>query len=153
MASSSDITLLAQTLHAGAIRLLRLLRRVDVSTKLPAAQLSALSVLVFKGQQSLGELAREEQVSAPTMSRTCGQLVSLGLVERVITPDDRRGRMLSASQSGRDVLLSARAARVALLAGALQALSDAERESLQHAARLLLELPVAVARTAKNPEL
>ncbi len=60
---------LAQRLHGAAIHLLRRLRTEDVAAGLTAPRLSALSVLVFGGPRSIGELAAAEQVRPPTISR------------------------------------------------------------------------------------
>src|SRR5256885_16104382 len=59
----------ADRLHSAAIHLLRRLRVRDRESGVGPAQLSALSVLVFGGPRSLGELADAEQVRPPTMSR------------------------------------------------------------------------------------
>src|SRR5258707_3465560 len=59
----------ADRLHSAAIHLLRRLRVRDRESGVGPAQLSALSVLVFGGPRSLGELANAEQVRPPTMSR------------------------------------------------------------------------------------
>jgi len=48
---------LADRLHSAAIHLLRRLRRQDDASGLPAPQLSALSVIVFGGPITLGDLA------------------------------------------------------------------------------------------------
>ena len=47
----------ADRLHSAAIHLLRRLRREDTKTGLSAPRLSALSVVVFAGPLTLGELA------------------------------------------------------------------------------------------------
>ncbi|MGH9778857.1 MAG: MarR family winged helix-turn-helix transcriptional regulator, partial [Candidatus Acidiferrales bacterium] len=52
----------ADRLHSAAIHLLRRLRKRDLETGVGPAQLSALSVVVFAGPRTLGELARAEQV-------------------------------------------------------------------------------------------
>jgi hypothetical protein len=53
---------IADRLHSAAIHLLRRLRVRDRESGVGPAQLSALSVLVFGGPRSLGELADAEQV-------------------------------------------------------------------------------------------
>ena len=54
----------ARDLNSAAIHLLRGMRAVDRSSGLTPARLSALSVLVFGGPCTLGQLARTEDVSA-----------------------------------------------------------------------------------------
>ncbi|HKW63660.1 MAG TPA: hypothetical protein VJN89_14010, partial [Candidatus Acidoferrum sp.] len=65
---SSELLEAADKLHSAAIHLLRRLRVRDRESGIGPAQLSALSVLVFGGPRSLGELAEAEQVRPPTMS-------------------------------------------------------------------------------------
>ena len=55
--------------HHCAIRLLRQLRMVDEAQGFSGPRASALSVLVFRGPQSLRSLAEAEGVKPPTMSR------------------------------------------------------------------------------------
>src|SRR3954466_10111561 len=81
---------LADRLHSAAIHLLRRLRREDDASGLPAPQLSALSVIVFGGPVTLGQLASAEQVRPPTISRLVATLERAGLVEREIDAADRR---------------------------------------------------------------
>ena len=50
----------ADLIHGAAIRLLRFVRREDVAAGLSAPQLSALSVLVFGGPQTMSALAAAE---------------------------------------------------------------------------------------------
>src|SRR3989442_10511210 len=93
----------ADRLHSAAIHLLRRLRVRDRESGVGPAQLSALSVLVFGGPRSLGELADAEQVRPPTMSRIVAGLERAGLVKRRKTEDGRRVR-LEASARGKKIL-------------------------------------------------
>ena len=61
-----EAEVIADRLHSAAIHLLRRLRREDATTGLSAPRLSALSVIVFGGPLTLGELANAEQVRPPT---------------------------------------------------------------------------------------
>src|SRR6185436_19812846 len=81
---------LAQRLHAAAIHLLRRLRAEDDASGLTAPRLSALSVLVFGGPRSIGELAAAEQVRPPTISRLVRELERDGLVRREADAGDAR---------------------------------------------------------------
>jgi hypothetical protein len=60
---------IAEALHSASIKLLRMVRAEDAASGIGPAQLPALSVLVFLGEKTVGELAALEQVRAPTMSR------------------------------------------------------------------------------------
>src|SRR5204862_6890077 len=97
-----DPTEIADRLHSAAIHLLRRVRVRDRESGIGPAQLSALSVLVFGGPRSLGELADAEQVRPPTMSRIVAGLERAGLIRRHATEDGRRVR-LEASAKARKI--------------------------------------------------
>lgn len=126
----------ADRLHSAAIQLLRRLRVRDLASGIGPAQLSALSVLVFGGPRSLGELADVEQVRPPTMSRIVSGLESGGLVRRHQTVDKRRVR-LEATVRGIKILQEGRRRRVESLAVALQSLSKEEGRQLAELTGLL----------------
>src|SRR5215467_7024654 len=115
----------ADKLHSAAIHLLRRLRVGDRESGIGPAQLSALSVLVFGGPRSLGELADAEQVRPPTMSRIVSGLERAGLIKRSATEDGRRVQ-LAATAKGTKMLWEGRKRRVESLAKALASLSKTE---------------------------
>jgi DNA-binding MarR family transcriptional regulator len=119
----------ADQLHSAAIHLLRRLRVRDRESGIGPAQLSTLSVLVFGGPRSPGELAEAEQVRAPTMSRIVSGLERAGLVKRHATEDGRRVR-LEATAKGAKILWEGRRRRVESLAHALSALTRDEQKRL-----------------------
>ncbi|HYA62680.1 MAG TPA: MarR family transcriptional regulator [Candidatus Sulfotelmatobacter sp.] len=114
---------IADRLHSLAIHLLRRLRVRDRESGIGPSQLSALSVLVFGGPRSLGELAEVEQVRAPTMSRIVAGLERAGLVRRQTTEDKRRVR-LEATAKGAKIMQAGRKRRVETLAQALASLPE-----------------------------
>ena len=127
----------AARLHSASIRLLRLLRREDDSSGLSAPRLSALSVLVFAGPQSLAELAAAEQVRPPTMSRIVDGLVDAGLVTRNVKPGDRRSVRIAATEEGRRLLEAGRERRVRALTSRLARLAESERRALTRGVEIL----------------
>ena len=127
----------ASRLHAGAIRLLRTLRREDDGSGLSAPRLSALSVVVFAGPLSLAELAAAEQVRPPTMSRIVDALVDKGLVSREIDPGNRRSVRIAATEAGTRLLEEGRERRVRALVERLRGLTDYERRALARGAEIL----------------
>ena len=135
-----DALTLAARLHAGAIRLLRGLRAEDQAAGLGPARLSALSVLVFRGAATMGELAAAEQVSAPTMTRIVAGLEADGLVRRRPDAGDGRVTRVSATARGRRRMEAARARRLERLSVGLAALSGADRAALERAAAVLERL-------------
>src|SRR5438477_13053757 len=83
---------LATRFNSIAIHLVRRLRRADEALGVPPARLSALSVLVFGGPCTLGELADREQVSPPAMTRIVTGLERRGLARRAADGGRGRGR-------------------------------------------------------------
>src|SRR5207237_10672979 len=87
-----DTAAVAERLHSAAIHLLRKVRKQDTATGEGPARLSALSVLVFGGPTTLGQLAAAEQVKPPTMSRIVAGLKRNGLVD-IITDRNHARRL------------------------------------------------------------
>src|SRR2546428_1122565 len=137
--SGGDPTEIADRLHSAAIHLLRRVRVRDRESGIGPAQLSALSVLVFGGPRSLGELADAEQVRPPTMSRIVAGLERAGLIRRHATEDGRRVR-LEASAKGAKILWEGRKRRVQSLAQALFSLSEEDCQRLTELSGLLQQL-------------
>ena len=128
---------LADRLHSAAIHLLRRLRREDDASGLPAPQLSALSVIVFAGPVTLGQLAAAEQVRPPTITKLVAELEADGLVTRETDPGDRRVVRVSATPRGARLLQEGRARRVASLAESLRGLAPKDRAALERAVPIL----------------
>src|SRR5207302_8431945 len=88
--SMNAVLTVADGLHSAAIHLLRRVRKQDIASGEGPARLSALSVLVFGGPKTLGELAAAEQVKPPTMSRIVTGLARSRLVKVTADPEDGR---------------------------------------------------------------
>jgi len=127
----------ADALHSAAIHLLRGVRQEDARTGIGPARLSALSVLVFAGPMRLTDLARIEQVRAPTMTKVIAGLEDAGLVRRRAEPDDARAVRLEPTPRGTKVLQDGRRRRVERLAAALETVTHDELELLSQAAAVL----------------
>lgn len=134
---SGDIVDLADRLHSAAIHLLRRVRKQDLATGEGPARLSALSVLVFGGPKTLGELAATEQVKPPTMSRIVAGLARSHLIETSADPDDARRLRIQATAKGKRLLQRGRDLRVADLAAHLDSLSSSDRSTLNNAIEIL----------------
>lgn len=135
--AADPTTELADGLHSAAIHLLRRLRREDDASGLPAPQLSALSVIVFGGPVTLGQLAAAEQVRPPTITKLVAILEADGLVVREVDAADRRIVWVRATARGARLLQEGRARRVASLADSLRGLSAKDRAALERAVPLL----------------
>ena len=127
----------ADRLHSAAIHLLRYARKQDVLSREGPARLSALSVLVFGGPMTLGQLATAEQVKPPTMSRIVAGLRSSGLVRIDADVRDARRIRVSATAKGERVLQEARQRRIRSLARVLDEVSEQETEVLREAAEII----------------
>jgi DNA-binding MarR family transcriptional regulator len=138
--SSREHAAVADRLHSAAIHLLRRLRKQDDRSGITAARLSALSVVVFAGPVTMGQLARAEQVAAPTMTRLVSAMERDGLVARDPDLDDGRVTWIRATAKGARILYAARNRRVAALAADLAALDPSDLSLLTEAAGIIERL-------------
>jgi DNA-binding MarR family transcriptional regulator len=109
----------------------------DESLGLNPNQLSAMGVLLNSGDQLMGELAAQERVRPPSMTRIVNSLEARGFVARRPDPRDHRQCLVSLTESGRQVLLANRRRRDQWLAGRIAELDPAEREVLRRAVAVL----------------
>jgi DNA-binding MarR family transcriptional regulator len=138
--SHPDVLAIADRLHTAAIHLLRRVRKQDVATGEGPARLSALSVLVFGGPKTLGELAAAEQVKPPTMSRIVAGLARSRLIEITADPHDARRMRIRATAKGTRLLHKGRQLRIEYLASHLEALAPEELAKLGEAVAILKKL-------------
>jgi DNA-binding MarR family transcriptional regulator len=130
----------ADRLHSAAIYLLRRVRKQDTASAIGPAQLSALSVLVFAGPQTLGNLAAAEQIKPPTMSRIIAALKRGRLIEITRDAHDARRMHIRATARGARLLQQARRRRIEHLATHLGSLTSAELTHLNASAEILEKL-------------
>jgi len=138
--SHPDVLAIADRLHSAAIHLLRRVRKQDVATGEGPARLSALSVLVFGGPKTLGELAAAEQVKPPTMSRIVAGLARSRLIQITVDPQDARRMRIRATGKGTRLLQKGRELRIEYLASHLEALPTEELAKLGEAVEILKRL-------------
>ena len=127
----------ADRVHSAAIHLLRGLRKQDEAIGLTAARLSALSVVVFGGPVSIGQLANAEQVSVPTVTRLLVGMEREKLLRRKRDTRDRRIIWIRATSKGAKLLKKGRRRRVAVLAKNLASLEEAQLACLAEAAEII----------------
>ena len=127
----------ADRLHSAAIHLLRNAAKTDVVSGQGPARLSALSVLVFGGVKTLGQLASAERVKPPTMSRIVAGLKTAGLVRIHSDGKDARKIQISVTPKGERLLQEARRRRIHAVAETLSGLEGTELELLQKAAEII----------------
>ena len=120
------------------MRLARRLRQMqEGSLDLNLNQISAMAVLLNSGDQLMGELAAQEKIRPPSMTRIVNSLEARGYVLRRPDPRDHRQCLVALTDSGRDVLLANRRRRDQWLAVRIAELDPAEREVLRRAVRIL----------------
>ncbi len=136
----SGVLAIADRLHSAAIHLLRRVRKQDAATGEGPARLSALSVLVFGGPKTLGELAAAEQVKPPTMSRIVAGLARSRLVTITADPHDARRMRIRSTAKGTRLLHKGRQLRIAYLAAHLAELAPQELAALEEAVEILQRL-------------
>ena len=100
-------------------------------------QIAVLFTLNRSGPMTIGDLAAEEKVQPPSMTRTVTSLVLKGLVQRDAHLTDRRATMISLTDAGRTVIDETRRRREAWLHQRLCELTPAQRQTLRDAAPVL----------------
>lgn len=129
----------AQEIAIAVARLNRRLRQ-ERHSELTPTQLSVLGAMTAAGPVTPGALAAREKVSPPSITRTLGALVELGLVDKAPHPADGRQVVVSVSERGASVLAEERQRRDAWLYLRLQEMDDHDREVLTQAAEILTRL-------------
>src|SRR5258705_2107669 len=95
---------LASSLRLALMRAARRLRSQRVHTEITLSPLSALATVKKHGPLSAREVAAIERVEPPSMTKILCSLENAGRIQRVPQPDDRRQSLISATQSGLDLL-------------------------------------------------
>jgi DNA-binding MarR family transcriptional regulator len=127
----------ADRLHSAAIHLLRNAAKTDSQSGQGPARLSALSILVFGGAKTLGQLAAAERVKPPTMSRIVAGLKKSGLAKIQNDGSDARKISITVTARGERLLQEARRRRIRSLAESLKSLRKADLETLRQASELI----------------
>ena len=117
------------------------LRHCDMSM----AQVHVVTTLLEHGTISIGALAEELAISAPSATGLVDRLVERGLVERVRSEDDRRTVRVSLSPSGLAMAEQIHGVRPSEFSDVLAELSDEELAQVVH---LIGRLRQAVADVA-----
>jgi DNA-binding MarR family transcriptional regulator len=121
------------------------LRKLDEEIGLSPARFSVLATLRYQGPQRLGELARSEGVSQPTMTQSVHGLEDADLVVREQDPHDGRGCVVRLTPKGRALVRRARARKIAWIDDVLRGLGSGPSTALRHAAEVLDEQAMATA--------
>jgi DNA-binding MarR family transcriptional regulator len=135
-----DTAALAHDLRLAVMRFSRRLRNQRVDTSVTLTHLAALSTLKRNGPMSPGELAAQERVQPPSMTRVVVALEGMGLVTRTPHPTDGRQVIIGLTAAAEDLLSEEARAREAWLSGRLQELTPEERIVLREAAEIMEKL-------------
>jgi DNA-binding MarR family transcriptional regulator len=140
MPEAPDPGALAADLRLSIGLLLRRLRQIPTGDELTLSESAALARLDRGGPATAAE-ARAEQISPQSMGATLGALQERGLIAKAPDPKDGRRMILSATDSGLEVLRHRRNRRTEQLALALSSgFTTSELEQLAAAAPLLERL-------------
>ena len=127
----------AHELRLSIMRLARQVRSQKAEGDVTDGQRSVLFALEENGEQSLGSLSERERVTPPSMNRTVGKLVELGLVTRVTASDDARRVTISITDAGLTFVRETRRRRDAWFSSRLATLTAEERHIIEQAAPIL----------------
>jgi DNA-binding MarR family transcriptional regulator len=130
-ATRSTIAELAAVLRPPLLRLTRLIRNQRVDESVTLTQVSAMACLAKHGPMSAGELAAQERVQPPSMTKVLANLEERGLVRREAHPNDRRQAIIAITDAGNDLLESERRSRDLWLTQQLARLTPEERALLR----------------------
>ena len=142
-------------LAEGIARLRRALRRgarvADPGNTLAVAQLELLAALADRPGARPGQLARQLNMRANTVTTIVNALSARGMLDRVTADDDRRAVRLTVTESGRQAVLAWQATNAAVLHLALSTLPARQRSALATAVPAIDALARAVDRLADTP--
>lgn len=124
-------------LRVGVMRLARRLRRERGDEDLTLTQLALLGTLEMNGPCTLGELAAEERISAPSVTRIVAHLVESGLIARRPHESDGRQVVAELTPSAVTLLENNRRRRNRWLAEQVAELSAEQRATLEDAIEIL----------------
>jgi DNA-binding MarR family transcriptional regulator len=113
---------------------------------IPPAQARLLAQIDELGTARIGDLARADHCSQPTMTAHVQRLEERGWVDRIADPDDGRAVLISLSEHGASLLTQVRSARAGAIDPIIAGLDPDARHRLQGALRALDEVLTAAAR-------
>lgn len=118
----------------------RRLRELDASAGLTPSRFSTLASLRFHGSKNVGELAADERVKPPSMTRLIRDMRRDGLVSSSPDPDDGRGVLVAMTREARRLFDSVRIQKIGLVADYLATLPPEARAAVRSAFAALEDL-------------
>jgi DNA-binding MarR family transcriptional regulator len=120
----------------------RRLREIDTSFGLTPARFSALASLHIHGSRNISDLAADERVKRPSMTRLVRDMERDGLLRRAPDPNDGRGVLIKLTPRAASLFKVARSTKIALVADYLHSLSPKTRTAIKIAFGALDDLAV-----------
>lgn len=130
----------AARLLRGVTRLARRLRAGRAEVQLSPSKLSVLGSLLRVGPMAAIDLAAREGIQPQSLTRLLADIEARGLIRRSRSATDGRRQVIALTPAGVAVLKGEMRRRHAWLAGAMEALTPAERRQLALAGDLLQRL-------------
>ena len=137
MPSAAQTAETTSALRIAIMRTARRLRAQRSDTSLSLGAIAALATLDREGPLTPGELADQERVQPPSMTRTLAALEAARLVQRVPHPTDRRQVLVSTTPQAHAMLKADRLRRDEWLATRMRSLTAEERATLAAATQIL----------------
>lgn len=112
-------------------------------TGLTLAQLRILFILRYRGAQSMGELARHQEIGLPTTSYHVERIVAAGLVERSQNQADRRSTFVQLTPAGVEMVNRFQRRRLDQLSAWMAELPPDDLQSLGQGLAALAQVSLA----------
>jgi len=143
----TDTLTVADRLRPVLLQINRELKRETRAGGFSTEQVALLVAIKYSPGIGVRELAGQERISAPAMSKHVDRLERAGLVTRTPSEHDRRRVGLTLTDEGRRVLRRVRSRRTAWLVSRLDSLSTEELAAIEAAIAPLSTLPAKGDRT------
>ncbi|MFE5827743.1 MarR family winged helix-turn-helix transcriptional regulator [Streptomyces erythrochromogenes] len=141
MSVDREVRETAEELQLTVSLLVRQMRTVSVSAGVTLSQTSVLKRLDREGPMTAADLARVEKIRAQSVIATVNVLQADGYVERTAHPTDRRRRLITLTNQGREFLRGRKVAGHDRLAELMaERLTETERRTVSEAVILLRRL-------------
>jgi DNA-binding MarR family transcriptional regulator len=120
----------------------RRLRDIDARAGLTPARFSALASLRFHGSRNIGDLAADERVRPPSMTRLVRDMQRDGLLTRTPDPADGRGVLIELTARAIALFDAVRAEKIALVADYLETVGRPAQAAIRTAFAALDDLAI-----------
>ena len=118
----------------------RRLREIDARAGLTPARYSTLASLRFHGARNVGDLAADERVKPPSMTRLVRDMARDGLLRLLPDPSDGRAKLIELTPKAVAVFDAVRSEKIALVGDYLAGLASATRRAITSAFTALDDL-------------